>query len=121
MSRWRLSLGLFWIVAGSIHFIRPQFYDGIVPPPLDDHARAVTYASGVAELAGGVLALVAPRRVARIYLLVLLAAVYPANVWMALEPERFDPPHWALLLRLPIQFLFAWHVLLGTREDERAG
>lgn len=118
MSRARLTLGIFWLVAGTIHFVRPQFYDGIVPPPLDEHARAVTYASGVAELAGGVLALAGPRKVARIYLLLLLAAVYPANIWMALQPSKFpDAPHWATIARLPIQFVFAWHVLVGTRED----
>ena len=121
MSRARLTLGLFWLVAGAMHFLRPRFYDAITPPPLRDHARTVTYASGVAELAGGALALGGPRRVARWYLLLLLAAVYPANVWMALEPERFDPPHWALIARLPLQFLFAWHVVVATRERGSTG
>ena len=117
MSRSRLTLGLFWLLAGAMHFIRPKFYDAIVPPPLDEHARAVTYASGVAELIGAALALAGPRRLTRWDLLVLLAAVYPANVWMALEPDRFpDAPHWALIARLPVQFLFAWHVVVGTRE-----
>ena len=117
MTRARASLALFWLVAGAIHFVRPEFYDGIVPPPLDAHARTVTYASGAAELVGAALVLGGPRRVARWYLLVLLAAVYPANVWMALEPERFpDAPHWALIARLPLQFLFAWHVIAGTRR-----
>ena len=117
MSRSRITLALFWLVAGTIHFVRPQFYDGIVPPPLDEHARTVTYASGVAELVGAALALGGPRRVARWYLLLMLAAVYPANVWMALEPDRFpDAPHWALIARLPLQFLFAWHAVVGTRD-----
>jgi uncharacterized membrane protein len=117
VSRARWTLGLFWLVAGLVHFIRPQLYDPIVPPPLDEHARAITYASGVAELAGAALALGGPRRLTRWYLLVLLAAVYPANVWMALEPSRFsDVPHWALIARLPVQFLFAWHAVAGTRE-----
>ena len=117
MTPARLTLGVFWLIAGTIHFVRPQFYDGIVPPPLADHARAVTYASGVAELVGGALALAGPRRLARWYLLLLLAAVYPANVWMALEPDRFpDAPDWALIARLPLQFLFAWHVIVATRR-----
>ena len=117
MSRARLTLGLFWLVAGAMHFIRPKFYDASTPPPLADHARAVTYASGVAELIGAALALAAPRRVARWYLLLLLAAVYPANVWMAFEPDRFPgTPHWALIARLPLQFLFAWHAVVGTRD-----
>ena len=119
MTRARWTLALFWLIAGAIHFIRPQFYDAIVPPPLDDHARAITYASGVAELLGGVLVLLPSlSRFTRIYLLLLLLAVFPANVWMAIEPEKFRSlPHWALIARLPIQFLFAWHAVVGTRHD----
>ena len=115
MARW--SLAAFWLFAGAMHFVAPRFYDGIVPPPLDDHARAVTYASGVVELAGGAAVAAGRLRFARWWLLGTLAAVYPANVYMAFNPERFDSlPSWALWARLPIQFLFAWHVLAGTRE-----
>jgi uncharacterized membrane protein len=117
MSRARITLAAFWVLAGAMHFLRPRFYDAIVPPPLAEHARAVTYASGVAELVGAALVLVpGASRIARIYLLALLAAVYPANVWMALDPGRFEPPAWALWLRLPVQFLFAWHAIVGTRH-----
>ena len=117
MSAARISLALFWTAAGAMHFLRPRFYDAIVPPPLDEHARAITYASGVAELAGAALVLFPQAsRIARLYLLLLLAAVYPANVWMALEPDKFsDVPAWALYARLPVQFLFAWHAVVGTR------
>ena len=114
MARW--SLAAFWLLAGSMHFLAPRFYDAIVPPPLDEHARAVTYASGVAELAGGVAVAAGARRFARLWLLGTLAAVYPANVWMAFNPERFDVPAWGLWARLPLQALFAWHVWLGTEE-----
>jgi uncharacterized membrane protein len=120
VSRARLTLGLFWLAAGTMHFVRPGFYDAIVPPPLDEHARAVTYASGVAELVGGAAALAGATRFARWWLLLTLAAVYPANVWMALEPSRFPSvPHWASIARLPVQLLFAWHVVAGTRDRER--
>jgi uncharacterized membrane protein len=117
MTAPRATLAAFWLLAGAMHFIRPKFYDAIMPPPLREHARPLTYASGAAELGGAALALGGPRRLARWYLLLLLAAVYPANVWMALEPDRFPAaPRWALIARLPIQFLFAWHALAGTRE-----
>ena len=122
MSTARITLALFWLAAGLNHFVNPKFYDAIVPPPLRDSAREVTYASGVAELLGAVLVLIpSASRFTRIYLLALLAAVYPANVWMALEPDRFKQlPHWALILRLPVQFLFAWHAIVGTRTGQSA-
>ena len=115
MSPARTSLALFWLVAGAMHFARPKSYDAIVPPPLRGHARQVTYASGAAELVGAALVAAGPRRLARWYLLLLLAAVYPANVWMLFEPERYpNLPRWALAARLPVQFLFAWHAWKGT-------
>lgn len=116
MTASRATLVLFWLAAGAMHFVRPQFYDNIAPPPLRDHARELTYVSGVAELIGAALAAAGPRRWARWYLLLLLAAVFPANVWMLFEPERYEMPQWALVARLPVQFLFAWHVLVATRR-----
>ena len=114
----RITLALFWLAAGTNHFVNPKFYDAIVPPPLDASAREITYASGVAELLGGVLVLIPSlSRGTRLYLLLLLLAVFPANVWMAIEPEKFKSvPHWALIARLPVQFLFAWHAVVGTRR-----
>ena len=113
----RRSLTLFWLAAGTMHFVRPRFYDAIVPPPLDDNARAVTYASGAAELAGALALVAGRRRLARWWLLAVLAAVYPANVRMALRPGEFGSiPRWALWARLPVQALFALHVIAGTRD-----
>lgn len=119
MSAGRRSLGVFWLVAGTMHFVAPRFYDAIMPGPLRRWARPLTYASGVAELAGGA-AVLHPRghRVARWWLLGTLAAVYPANIHMALHPERYPRfPAWALWARLPLQFLAAWHVWKGTEKS----
>lgn len=114
--RRRYGAVLFWTVAGAMHFVRPGFYEDIVPPPLQPYKRHVTVASGIAELAGA--AAVIPhrtRRLARGWLLATLLAVYPANVYMALRPERFrripKPLLWA---RLPVQGLFAWITWRGT-------
>ena len=115
MTRSRATLAAFWLVAGALHFVNPKFYDDIAPPPLRDHARELTYASGVAELIGGALAAAGPRRVARWYLLLLLAGVFPANIWMLFEEDRYDVPRWGLIARLPVQFLFAWHAITATR------
>ena len=49
---------------------------------------------------------------AGVCLIALLAAVFPANLYMAREPERFsNVPRWALYARLPLQplmMLWAW-------------
>jgi uncharacterized membrane protein len=114
---WRWATAAFWVAAGANHFRAPVFYEAIVPPPLDRWKREVSAVAGVAELAGG-LAVVpkGTRRRARWWLLATLLAVYPANIYMALKPERYPKFRKELLwARLPVQGLFAWFSWRGTR------
>ena len=67
----------------------------------------------MAEIVGGLgVLLPATRRLSGLWLVALLAAVFPANLYMAREPERFKQiPRWALYARLPLQplmMLWAW-------------
>ena len=120
--RRRLPLAAFFLAAGSLHFLRPRMYEAIVPDALADYRREVVYASGVAELAGaaGVLH---PRtsRAAGWWLIATLAAIFPANVHMAVHAERYRQfPRWGLLLRLPVQgVLIAWVHRTAARSRNR--
>jgi uncharacterized membrane protein len=105
------SFGRFFVFAGVMHFAIPRTYEAIVPDQLPAR-RALVYASGVAEIAGG-LAVQYPRtrRLGSLWSVATLLAVFPANVHMALHPERYRVPGGtrSLYLRLPIQLLFiAW-------------
>ncbi|GGK18481.1 hypothetical protein GCM10008955_09880 [Deinococcus malanensis] len=97
--------------AGVLHFLRPEFFDRIVPPATPMSPRAATLLSGAAELAGG-LGLLHPRTrpAARWGLLALLVAVYPANLYMAQAPDKFGTPAWVTWARLPLQPLLMWWV-----------
>jgi uncharacterized membrane protein len=112
-SRW--LLGVAFVGAGINHFVMPRPYETIVPPSMRSRARHLVAASGVAEIVGG-LGVLLPwtRRSAGIGLVALLAAVFPANVYMARTPEHFRKiPRWALYARLPLQplmMLWAWRV-----------
>jgi uncharacterized membrane protein len=114
----RLLLSLFWVGAGVNHFVNPRFYEAIVPPSLKDEAAGVVKWSGVAELLGGVGVLIpATRRVSGVWLIGVLAAVFPANIYMAREPEHFKQvPRWALYARLPLQPLCALWAWKATRR-----
>jgi uncharacterized membrane protein len=106
-------LAAFFVASGVNHFVSPRFYRAIVPPSLQGEAKRVVELSGVAEVLGGVCVLLPrTRRLSGLYLIALLAAVFPANVYMAREPERFKRvPRWALYARLPLQplmMLWAW-------------
>ncbi len=80
------------------------------------HLEAV-YLSGLFEILGGVGVLIArTRSIAGWGLLVLLIAVYPANIYMALTPEAFpDIPLFVLYFRLALQFLFFYWAYSITR------
>ena len=113
---WRYAAASFWIASGANHFRRPRFYKAIVPPPLDQWKDEVNVAAGLAELAGGLAVLPdRTRPAARWWLLATLVAVYPANIHMALNPEKFPKFPAALLwARLPVQGVFAWLTWRGT-------
>ena len=100
-----------FVGAGVLHFVKPRLFEAIVPPSLPA-PRLLVYVSGVAEVAGGLGLLVpALRPLAGWGLAALLVAVFPANVHMARQSQRFRrvAPRWALLARLPLQaVLIAW-------------
>jgi len=112
------SLGPFFVFAGAMHFVLPEKYEAIVPPWAGDAHQIVAF-SGVAEIAGGAAAIAgAPRLLTRWWLIALLVAVFPANLYMALNPEEIaglSIPRWTLWARLPLQGLFIAWVVRGTR------
>jgi uncharacterized membrane protein len=111
----RAFTGIAFIVGGTLHFTHTRAYEAIMPDYVPRHRECVLV-SGAAEIAGGMAVLVpAARPLARWWLLALLAAVFPANVHMALHPERYRRiPSWALWARLPLQAVFARSVWRAT-------
>ena len=103
-------LGGFFLVAGLLHFLRPKPYVSIVPAALP-RKREIVYASGVAELAGAAGVMIpGTRRLAGRWLIATLLAIFPANVNMAVNAERYGAvPEPLLWVRLPLQgALIAW-------------
>jgi uncharacterized membrane protein len=111
-----LGLSFFFIYFGVDHFINPDFYLSIMPPSFPLHLEAV-YISGLFEILGGIGVLLSKtRKLAGWGLFVLLIAVYPANIYMALTPEAFpEIPLSALYFRLVLQFLFFYWAYSVTR------
>jgi uncharacterized membrane protein len=106
-------LAIFMIGAGTMHFVRPEFYLKIMPPYLPWHLELV-YLSGLCEAALGVLMLVQRfTRLAAWGIIALLIAVFPANIYLYQHQEILPASPLVHFLRLPLQAVFIlwayWH------------
>lgn len=127
--RWAYSpagVAILFIGAGILHFLHPARYAGIVPYMLP-HKLLLVYLSGLSELAGGIGVLFPQVRIlAGRGLVLLLIAIFPANVQMLVSARAANAPHWfeaILWLRLPVQgLLIAWvwrATLYGVPGDQQ--
>ncbi len=99
------------IIVGTTHFIRPEQFARIVPPPFPPLPSV--YISGFFEILGGIGLTIPSVSVAAAWgLIALFIAVFPANIYMTLHNIQIDGiPHsqalyWA---RMPFQaVLIAW-------------
>jgi uncharacterized membrane protein len=111
-------MGIAYIVAGLMHFLRTPLYVAVMPSYLP-HPKALVFLSGIAEVAGGVGILVPQtRRTAAWGLVLLLIAVFPANITMLDRAYLFPQvPLWALWLRLPLQLLLIAWAAVYTKQS----
>ncbi len=107
------GMGAFYVFAGVNHFVNLEFYRPMMPPYLPRDVELI-YLSGVAEITLGGAVLVAPvRRLAAWGIMLLLVAIFPANVHIALHDLPLGDAetgagiwNW---VRLPFQaVLIAW-------------
>lgn len=110
-----------YVLAGAMHFLRPEVYRPMMPPWLPWH-DALILLSGAAEILLGVLLLApATRRLAAWGVILLLVAVFPANLHVAWnDVPLFGAAQGAGVwnwVRLPFQFLLAWWAWRYTRDD----
>jgi uncharacterized membrane protein len=114
-------MGIFYVVAGMNHFRAPDFYLPMMPPYLPLHSELV-FLSGLAEVVLGVAVLIARfRQLAAWGIILLLIAILPANIHIALHnvplggaPEGLGIWNW---VRLPFQgvlIAWAWWYTQGT-------
>lgn len=110
-------MGFSYISVGVLHFINPSFFLAIMPPFLPFHLELV-YLSGFCEiLLGSTLMIEKYRKVAAWSLILLLIAVYPANIYLAYDENAQQAleisSFMASWVRLPLQFVFIgiayWH------------
>ena len=107
------ALAALFLGSGIVHLVRPQAFASIMPRAIpEEHHTNLIYASGVVELVCAV-GLVRRTRWASAASLAILAAVFPANIQMALDAGtgRNPGPSDSRLVawgRLPFQLAMAW-------------
>lgn len=117
-SKSTTGLAVMFGVMGVLHFVKPEPFERIVPRQLP-RKKELVYASGVAELACAA-GLLHPRtrRTAGLLSAGLLAAVFPANVQMAMDLNRKGSARAKAIgfARLPLQLPLIRAALKASRE-----
>ena len=108
----------FYINVGIKHFTDPYWFLHIIPPYLESIGIELVYISGFFEILLGFLLLFSKTRQISSYgIILLLIAVYPANIYLAFNqgPQELIgiSSFAASWIRLPIQFILIgiayWH------------
>ena len=102
---------IFYVIVGIKHFIEPEYFLSIVPPYLPYHLELV-YIRGLFEILFGLLILFPKYRYyGAIGLILLLVAVFPANIYLAQSKEAQEAmgaTQEIATWRLPIQGVLIW-------------
>ncbi len=114
------SIGLYvmatiYVLAGTMHFIKPKMYMRIMPRYLPNH-KALVYLSGVAEILLGIGLCISALKVISIYGIIAMLIVFLLVHFHMLSGEKASVgiPKWILILRIPLQFglmYWAWMYL----------
>ena len=109
-----IIMSIFYVSVGVNHFTIPEWFLQIVPPRLP-YKLELVYISGFLEIILGVMLLIpATRFYAAWGLILLLIAVYPANIYLAqTNGAAMNTTPFVAWGRLPFQFVFIalayWH------------
>jgi uncharacterized membrane protein len=99
------ALTVMFVLVGISHFAKREKLEAMIPANWP-YRRAMNYISGAAEIIFGILLLFETTRIGAAYgLLLLLIAVFPANIYMARVK-----PNWYNRSRLFFQPVYMWWV-----------
>jgi len=114
------GLAALFIGSGTLHLLRPGIFAAAVPAGLPEPG-AIILTSGVAELICGA-GLLARARWAGPASAILLVAVFPGNVAMAVTTSAAPDASWlarvAVWTRLPLQLPLIWAALQARTPRE---
>lgn len=108
---------LLYTAAGINHFIHPAIYVKIMPPWLPLHKELVLISGAIEILFALMLVFPLSRRLGAWGIILLLAAVFPANIQMMLNYIHDGNPNlWIAILRLPLQLVLIYWAYTFTKQ-----
>jgi len=113
---------VFYVAAGLNHFVNPEFYFKIMPAWVPYHKEMI-FISGVCEvLFALLLAIPITRRAGAWCIILLLIAVFPANIQMLLNYRNENNPLlWIAIARLPLQIiLIGWAYQFARKPKQKS-
>ncbi len=104
-----LLMASMYILAGIFHFLKPKAYLRIMPRYLPQH-KLLVYLSGAAEVLLGIGLLFEETKALAIYGIILMLLIFLLVHFYMLSSKKAAAgiPVWALILRLPLQFVLIW-------------
>ncbi|NRA94080.1 MAG: DoxX family protein [Psychroserpens sp.] len=108
-------MAIMYIVAGIMHFVKPELYERVMPDFLPSHKLLVSL-SGIAEILLGVALFIPELKAWAIYGIILMLAVFFLVHFNMLRGPKYAAgiPKWILIVRIPLQFglmYWAWQYL----------
>jgi len=111
---WHLYLmAAIYIIAGTMHFVRPKMYMRILPGYLPGHKFLVNF-SGIAEIILGLALCFSQTQIIAVYAIIIMLTFFlPVHFHMLFgKNASMGLPKWILILRIPLQFaLMFWAVI----------
>lgn len=109
---------VFYIAAGINHFWHQELYLQIMPSCLP-RPEAIVILSGICEILFAFLLLFqSTRQWAAWCIILLLIAVFPANIQMMINYwNEANSKLWIAIVRLPLQIVLVWWAYLFTKKS----
>lgn len=109
-------MSLLYISVGVKHFINPEFFIAIVPPSINWKEEAVLLSGFIEVILGILLLFTQTRKLASWGIILLLIAVFPANIYLYISDiarETLNISKSQALYRMPFQLplliISYWH------------
>ena len=110
---------LIYFGAGINHFVKPEFYEKIMPSYIPFHSFCI-YLSGICEMVFALLLIpTKTRKVAAWLIISMLVVFFIIHIQMLIDNwDNDDVMFWASIIRIHLQFVLIWWAYQYTKNPQ---